>query len=79
MTALSNLDLGINNHKNTDSGFALTTYSFPTGDAEIIARHITPSSPISAGGAKRRNTDKSEMDEKTLAISTARSRTATRH
>ena len=78
MTALSTLDPRINDFKNSDSGFALTTYSFPTGDAEIVARHITPQSPISAGGAKRKNKDKKDMDAATIAISTNRSRTVVR-
>jgi hypothetical protein len=78
MTALSSLDLGISDLPDTPTGYALTSYQFPSKDIEVTARFVDTESPSCAGGAKRKNKSKKEMDAETLAISSRRSKTAVR-
>ena len=78
MKALSTLPLGISDKCNSSTGYALTTYQFPNDELEITARYVNTNNVRPKGGAKRKNTTKDQMDVQTLAISSSRSKTATR-
>lgn len=65
--------------RDTGNGYYLSARKYPTGDVEAVAIKLNYDDSLRrGGGAKRKNKDKSEMDQVVINKSTQRARTSIR-
>lgn len=71
---LSDLHALIDDSRSTGHGFLICTREYPTGDVEAVAVQKSADDSLRARGGKRKNKERSQMDEETLRRSQGRAR-----
>lgn len=82
MTSVASLEDAhqlITKGRDTGNGYWMSCRHYPSGDCEMVALKLTSEDQLTrGGGGKRKNKDKSTMDEITLKKSAARAKTNVR-
>ena len=77
--SLDGYHYGITSDRDVGNVYYLSGRKYPSGDAELVSIKLTHEDQLKkGGGAKRRNTEKTAMDDVTLNKSVARARTKVR-
>ena len=76
--SLEDNDKLITSERSSAAGYYLSARQYPSCDAEIVAIKMGPDDRFKGGGAKRKNSDKKAMDDRTLNESVRRARSTVR-